>query len=84
MPMIEANKKNKMFLEKVLCIYYLLRFRKDKKNKIRALINLSNKINAMILGYIEKIGLKIRSTNIKAQKIDGSIIDIFEIVFASF
>ena len=31
-----------------------------------------------------KLGLKVYSTNIKTQKIDGSILKIFEIVLASF
>ena len=38
----------------------------------------------MIPGYILKLGLKIRLTNVKAQKIDGSTFETFEIVLASF
>ena len=38
----------------------------------------------MILGYTFKLGLKIYSTNIEAQKIDGFIFEMFEIVLASF
>ena len=34
--------------------------------------------------YISKLGLKVRSTNVEVQKIDGSIFEMFEIVLASF
>ena len=38
----------------------------------------------MILWYILKLGLKIRLINVKAQKIDDFILEMFEIVLASF
>ena len=38
----------------------------------------------MTLRYILKLRLKLRSTNIRAQKIDGSILEMFRIVLASF
>ena len=38
----------------------------------------------MTLGYILKLGLKIRSTNVKAQKIDGSTLKTFEMVLVNF
>ena len=34
--------------------------------------------------YIEKLSLKIRKTNIGAQKIDGFTFEIFEMVIANF
>ena len=38
----------------------------------------------MALGYVSKLGLKVRLTNVRAQKINGSTLKIFEIVLASF
>ena len=38
----------------------------------------------MTLGYALKLGLKVRPTNIKVQKIDGFTIETFEIVLANF
>ena len=38
----------------------------------------------MTLVYILKLGLQIRHTNVRAQKIDGSILKMFEIVLANF
>lgn len=81
---IRTSKENKMILEKVPCIYYLLCFRKDKKNKIQALINLGNKVNAMTLVYALKLGLKIYHTDVEIQKINRSTFETFGIVLASF
>ena len=57
-----------------------------KKNKIqaKALINFGNKKNFITPRYTSKLGLKVYHTNIGAQKIDGSIFEIFEIVLANF
>ena len=38
----------------------------------------------MSLAYVEKLGLKSRKTNVRAQKIDGSTLIIFGIVIADF
>ena len=67
----------------MLCIYYLLRFQKITISG-RALIDLDNKINIMILAYASKLGLKARHTIIGAQKIDSSIFITFEVNLTSF
>lgn len=84
MSMTKATKKDKVILEKIPYIHYPLCFCKDKKNKVQTLINSGNKINIMNLRHIAKIGLKICSTNIKAQKIDDSILQTSKIVWESF
>ena len=68
----------------VPCIYYPLHFRKDKKNEVWALINFGSKVNAMTPAYVLKLGLKVRQINVRAQKIDGSTLETFKIVLASF
>lgn len=70
-------------LKRVLRIYDLLCFRKDQC-KILALINLNNKVNAITLAYIAKLGLNVQKTDIVAQKINSSILDIFERVLVNF
>lgn len=72
-----------LLLERVLCIHYLMRFKKDQA-KVQVLINSDNKVNVMILAYTAKLGFKARSSNIKIQKINNSIFKMFEIVLASF
>ena len=52
--------------------------------KAKALIDLGSKINAMTPAYTAKRGLKVRKTDIGAQKIDGSIFDTFEMVLTNF
>lgn len=79
--MTEASKKDDVILEKVSCIYYPIWFKKDK---IRVLIYSGNKVNAITPIHISKLGFKTRHTNFKAQKIDGSTLEIFEIVLTSF
>lgn len=80
----DVNKEENIALARILYIYYLFYFYKDKKNKIQALINSNSKVNAIILAYALKLGLKICRTNVKAQKITGFIFKIFEIVLARF
>ena len=79
----EASQENVVVLDCVPCICYPIRFIKSKV-QVQALIDSSSKANAMILGYAFKLGLKIRSTNIKAQKINCSTLETFEMVLASF
>ena len=43
-----------------------------------------NKVNAISLTYIKKLGFKIRKTNVGAQKIDGSALETFGMVIADF
>lgn len=74
----EASKE---VLKRVLCIHYLIWF---KKNEVWALINLENKVNAMIPAFASKLGLQIYFINVKAQKRDGSTLETFEIALASF
>lgn len=81
---IEANMEDILrLLEKILCIHYLLHFKKDLY-EIRALINLSSEVNTITPAYATKLGLKIRKTNIKIQKIDNSTFNIFEMVLTNF
>lgn len=46
-------------------IHYPFRFQKDTA-EVKALINSSNKVNAMMLVYALKLGLKIYHTNVRA------------------
>ena len=46
----------KVALDRVLCIYYLEQFRKDKGAIIQALINSSSKVKTMTLAYIKQLG----------------------------
>ena len=72
---IEVSKEaQKVILDSVPCIHYLMQFRKDKRATIWALIDLDSNINAMTPVYAKQLGLQVRKTNIRAQKIDGSLL----------
>lgn len=55
----------------VLYIHYSNWF---KNNKIRSLINSRSEINAIAIAFVAKLDLKVCFTNIRAQKIDSSIL----------
>lgn len=48
------------------------------------MLNNCSKFNAISPGYTEKLNLKIEKTNVKAHKIDNSILEIFKIVITNF
>ena len=79
--MTETSKKDDMALQRVSCIHYLIWF---KKKEVQALIDSSSEVNAMILAYVLRLGLRVYHTNVGAQKIDGSTLKTFEMVLASF
>ena len=82
-PVTEASQENVVVLNWVPCICYLIWFKKSKV-QVQALINFGSEVNAMTLGYASKLDLKVRSTNIGMQKIDGSTLEMFKMVLASF
>ena len=79
--MTKTSKEGDVALQRVLYVHYSIRF---KKKEVQALIDLGNEVNAMILAYASRLGLRVYRTNIGAQKIDGSTLKTFEIVLASF
>lgn len=72
-----------LLFKQILYINYLIYFKKDSI-KMQGPLHFCNKVNTIILAYVLKLALKIYLTNIKAQKIDGISLKIFEIVVASF
>ena len=83
-PVIGANKKaSKAILDWVPCIHYSIQFCKDKET-IRALIDSGSEVNAMTPANAKKLDLRTQKTNVRAQKIDGSSLDMFGIVIAGF
>ena len=72
---------NPLALDQEPCIYYPICF---KENEVRALIDSGSEVNAMTPGYASKLSLKIRPTDVGAQKIDGSTLETSRMVLASF
>ena len=70
-------------LEKIQCIHYPLCFRKSSAD-VEALLDLGSEVNAMTPAFASRLGLKTCHTDVRAQKIDGSILQTFGMVLASF
>ena len=62
-------------------IDYPVRF---QEKQVKALLDNGSKINAMNPDFAWKLGFKVGKTNVGAQIIDGSALEIFEIVIADF
>ena len=75
-------------LKRVPCINYPVKFQEDQRQggqkQVRALLDSDSKVNAMSPAYAKRLGLKTRKTNVGAQKIDGSALEIFGTVIADF
>ena len=74
----------KIILDQVSCIHYPVQFRKDKGVTISTLINSGSEVNAMTLAYAKKLGLQTWKTDVKDQKIDGSLLQTYKMVIATF
>ena len=70
-------------LARVPCIRYTITFQK-KSVPISALFDSGSEVNAIHPTFAQELGLPIRTTDIGAQKIDGTILDTFKIVVVAF
>ena len=78
-----SKEASKMILGWVPYIYYPFQFWKDKAT-IQTLINLGSEVNVMTPAYAKQLGLQVQKIDVKAQKIDDSLLWTFEMVIASF
>ena len=53
-------------LDYIPCIFYPMQFQNDKSKDTLALIKFGGKVNAMILTYTAKLGLKVLKTDVGA------------------
>ncbi len=67
-------------LEWVLCIWYPVTF----KNQTKALLESESKLNVISQAFAQQLGLKIRKTNVGAQKIDNTTLGTYGIVVSTF
>ena len=69
-------------LEYVLCIHYPVQFKNT--SEAQALIDSGSEVNAIYLTFAKQLGLCVRPTDARAQKIDGITLDIYKMVVAAF
>ncbi len=67
-------------LERVPCIRYLVTF----KDQTEALLDSGSEVNAMSQAFAQQLGLKIRKTNVEAQKINGTTLETYGMVVSTF
>ena len=70
-------------LDRVLYICYPVQFRKNKGKDVLALLNSKSEVNVMTSAYTAYLGLKVRVTDIGAQKIDRFSLAIYDMVIAA-
>lgn len=70
-------------VKQMIYIYYPLYFQENQSN-IKASINSYSEVNAMAPSYTAKLGLKVWLIDVRAQKIDGSILKPFEMILTIF
>ena len=70
-------------LVQVLCIQYPINFWK-KSVSVSALFDLGSKVNTIHPTLTRKLKLPVRPTDVGAQKIDGIMLDTFEMVVIAF
>ena len=70
-------------LEHVSYIHYPVQFKKDK-TQVQALVDLGSEVNAMHPSFAKQLGLSIWPTDVRAQKIDGTILDTYGMIVAAF
>ena len=78
MPVTDTSDKK---VVRISYIYYPIRFQEGQE-QVQTFLNSGSKVNAMIPAFDQKLGLHNWKMTIKAQKIDGSALEIFEMVIA--
>ena len=68
-------------LARVPCIRYPINF---GKKSVSALLDLGSKVNAVHPAFAKELGLPIKPTDVRAQKIDGTTLDTFRMVVVVF
>ena len=86
----EATLVSAKELERVTCIQYPIAFpggvTQDGSalGPVSALLDSGSEVNAMHPAFAERLGLVVRTTNVGAQKIDGTTFETYEMVVAAF
>ncbi len=75
-----TDKKTEEELERVPCIRYPVTF----KDQTEALLDSRSEVNIISQAFAQQLGLKIRKTNVGAQKIDVTTLETYGIVVFTF
>ena len=70
-------------LVQIPCIWYSVTFQK-KSMPVFTLLDLGSKVNAIYPNFAKELDLLIKPTDVRAQKIDGTMLDTFGMVVVPF
>ena len=70
-------------LERIFYIRYPVKFKKNK-TPLQAFIDSESEVNVMHISFAKQLGLSSQSTDVRAQKIDGTMLDTNGMVVAAF
>ena len=80
-----STREEALVLEHVLCIYYPFQFKKNaNETQIQALIDSKSEVNTIHPIFVRELSLSIRLTEVRIQKINGTMLDTNEIVVIAF
>ena len=71
-------------LDHIPYICYPVQFQKDKDRDVLALLDSGSKLNVITLAYTAQLGPKMQKTDVRAQKIDRSLLATYGMVIAAF
>ena len=71
-------------LKRIPYIYYPVQFKDMSEAQIQAMVDSESEINTIHPTFAKQLGLSIRTTGVGVQKIDGTTLDIHEMVVAAF
>ena len=71
-------------LECIPCIHYPIQFKDMDKAPVQGMIDSRSEINAIHLSFVKQLSFPIRPIDVRAQKIDGTTLDTYEMVVAAF
>ncbi len=74
------TKKTEEEVERIPCIQYSIIF----KDQTEALLDSESEVNVMSQAFIHQLDLKIRKTNVRAQKIDGTTLKTYGMIVFTF
>ena len=86
----EATLVSAKELEQVTCIQYPIAFPGDVTqdgsalSPVSALLDLGSEVNAMHSAFAKRLGLVVQTTNVGAQKIDGTTFETYGMVVVAF
>lgn len=80
----ETSTESPTILQQIPCIQYLVQFQGGQTRKVQTLIYFGSKVNTMTPSFEAKLGFATQKTSVTIQKIDGTILETYDMALANF